>query len=153
VRILLLEPGNDPLLDLVEVPPGLWRGVAEEFLKDTPVDRRRRPVLPAVDVGRDDPAGLLGDRGKDPADGGGLSGPGGTAEDCASRAPAPEGRPDEIGKFPDLGVAVVEVLGDKRELEDVRISERGSRRSGEAANVSYVRAGEEVVDNGEPCAA
>ena len=51
--------------------------------------------------------------------------PGGTAEDGGESAPALEGRLDEEGEFLELGVAVVEVVGDERELEDVRISEEG----------------------------
>ena len=68
---------------------------------------------------------LLPDHGKDPADGGGLPGPRGAAEDGGESAPAPEGRADKEGEFLDLGVAVVKVVGDEREFEDVRISEKG----------------------------
>ena len=92
---------------------------------DAPVDRERCMVVAAVDVGRDDLPGLLPDHGKDPADGGGLPGPRWPAEDGREGAPAPERGADEEGEFPDLGVTVVEVLGDERELEDVRVPEEG----------------------------
>jgi len=58
-----------------------------------------RVVLPAVDVDRGNlPSGLL-NLGKDRADGGGLPGPRGAAEDGASCAPIPEGRLEEEGEF------------------------------------------------------
>jgi len=116
------EPGGDPLLDLVEVPAG---GIPADLPKDAPVDGERRMIVAAVDVDRGDPPGLFGDGGKDPADGGGLPGPGESAEDGGEGAPAPEGRLEEEGDLLDLGVAVVEVLGDEREFKDVGISEEG----------------------------
>ncbi len=119
------EPGGDPPLDLVEVPPDRRRGVAVDLLEDAPVDRKRCAVVPAVDVRRDDLPGGLGDLAEESADGGGLPGPGRAAEDGGESAPAPAGRPDEEGEFLDLGVAVVEVVGDERELEDVRVPEEG----------------------------
>ena len=58
-----------------------------------------RVVLPAVDVDRGNlPGGLL-NLGKDRADGGGLPGPRGAAEDGGEIAPIPEGRLEEDGKF------------------------------------------------------
>jgi hypothetical protein len=42
-------------------------GVAEDLLEDAPVDGERGVVVPAVDIGRDDPLRLLPDHGKDPA--------------------------------------------------------------------------------------
>ena len=123
--VAVLEPGGDTLFDIVEVPAGQRRRVAADLFEDAPVDGERGVVLPAVDVDRDDPLGLFGDLAEDPADGGGLPGPRRAAEDGGESAPAPEGRADKEGEFPDLGVAVVELVGDERELEDVRISEEG----------------------------
>ena len=78
-------------------------------------------VLPAVDVDRDDlPGGLL-DPGKDRADGGGLPGSRGAAEDGISRGSPPEGGVDEEGKFPGLGIAVGEVFGEVGGIEDIDI--------------------------------
>src|SRR5690606_27090308 len=103
--VAVLEPGGDTLFDIVEVSPGRRCRAAADLLEDAPVDGERGVVVAAVDVGRDHLPGLFGDRGKDPADGGGLPGPGRAAEDGAPRAPAPEGRADKEGEFPDLGVA------------------------------------------------
>jgi len=58
-----------------------------------------------------------------PADGGGLPGPRWSAEDGGVSAPAPEGRPEEPGEFPDLHIAVVEVLGEICELKDLGVAE------------------------------
>ena len=122
---MVVEPGRDPLLDLVEVAPARRRGVADDLREDAPVDGEQGMVVAAVDIGRDDLLRLLPNLAKDPADGGGLPGPRRPAEDGGEGAPAPEGRADEEGEFFDLGVAVVEVLGDEREFEDVGISEEG----------------------------
>jgi len=80
-------------------------------------------VLLAVDVDRGDLLCRLLDLGKKPADGGGLPRPRRPAEDCASRAAAPEGRPGEEGEFADLGVAVVDLVGHVGELEDLAVAE------------------------------
>jgi len=82
-------------------------------------------VVAAVDVGRGDLLTLFPGQGKDPADGGGLAGPGRSAEDGAPGTPAPEGRLEEEGEFLELGVAVVEVVGHVGEVKDVGISEEG----------------------------
>lgn len=95
--------------------------MAEDLLEDAPEDRERRAVVAAVEVGRDDPLRLFPDLAKDPADGGGLPGPRRAAKDGAPRAPAPDGRLEEEGEFPDLGVAVVDLLGEIRKLEDLGI--------------------------------
>jgi len=66
--------------------------------------------MAAVDVDRNDHTGFFGDLAKDPAE----------------RAPAPESRPEEEGGFPDLGVAVVEVVGEMiRGLESLGVAEEG----------------------------
>lgn len=124
-RVFVVKPGSDPLLGGVEVPPSRRRRVAEELLKDASIDCKRCVVVLAVDVDRGHPASLRGDRGKDPADRGGLPGPGRAAEDGAPHTSASEGRPDEEGEFPDLGVAVVEVLGEIRELESLTVPKKG----------------------------
>jgi len=49
--------------------------------------------------------------------------PGGAAEDRALRAAVPDGQPGEEGEFPDLGVAVVKLVGHVSELEDLAVAE------------------------------
>ena len=123
--VTVLEPGGDPLFDVVEVSAGQRRRVAADLFEDAPVDGKRGVVMPAVDVDRDDLLRLLPDHGEDPADGGGLPGPRRAAEDGGEGAPAPERGADEEGKFFDLSVTVVEVVGDERELKDVGVAEKG----------------------------
>ena len=123
--VTVLEPGGDTLFDIVEVPAGQRRRVARDLFEDAPVDGEQGMVVAAVDIGGDDPPCLFRDFVKDPANGGGLPGPRRPAEDGGESTPAPEGRADEEGEFPDLGVAVVEVLRDEREFKDVGISEEG----------------------------
>jgi hypothetical protein len=130
------EPGGDPPLDPVKV--ARRRCVAEGLLEDAPEDCKRCAVVAAVDVDRDDLLRGLGNLGKDPADGGGLPGSRLTAEDGAPRAPAPEGWPEKEGEFPDLGVAVVDLLRNERELKDLRVPEERLVVSGGGKSASYV---------------
>jgi len=51
--------------------------------------------------------------------------PGGASEDGVSRSAPPEGRVDEVREFLQLGVAVVEVLGEVGVIEDVDIPDEG----------------------------
>jgi len=87
-------------------------------------------ALPAVDVDGDELAGGPGegglfDLGKDPPDRCGLPGPRGASEDGVSRSAPPEGRVDEVREFLQLGVAVVEVLGEVGVIEDFDIPDEG----------------------------
>lgn len=91
--------------------------VTDDRLKDAREDGERRPVLLAVDVKRDDLLRLLLDLGEKTADGGGLAGAGGAAEDRALGAAAPDGRAGEEGEFTDLGVTVVDLVGHAGELK------------------------------------
>ena len=120
--VLAMEPGGDPLLDLAEVPAGRRRRATADLCEDAPVDGKRSVVVATVDVDRDDPLRLLRDRGKEVADGGGLSRPRRAAEDGTPRARAPEGGLEEEGEFPGLGVAVVEVIGEIREFKDLGVA-------------------------------
>ncbi|KUG19174.1 hypothetical protein ASZ90_011104 [hydrocarbon metagenome] len=122
--VAFLEPGGDPLPDLVEVPPGRRRRAAADLRKDAPVDGERSMIMATVDIGRDDLLRGLGDLGEDPTDGSGLPGSRGAAEDGAPRARAPESRPEKEGEFPDLGIAIMNLLGKKRELKDLGIPKK-----------------------------
>ena len=69
--------------------------------------------------------------------------PGRAAEDGGESAPALEGRSDKEGEFLGLGVAVVEVVGDERGLEGVRVVEEGlvAAEKGEACHRRVWRRG------------